>query len=176
MSSQVELIESEQVYKGRIFDLRIDTLREQNAEYKREVIVHKGSAVVIPIFPDGSISLVKQYRHAAGKELLEFCAGTLEADESPEIGAIRELEEEIGVKAGKIERLCEFYISPGFLSEKMYLFIAKDLTESRQNLEADEFLSVYRYELAELLEMVRDGRIEDAKTIVGILTLASTNG
>src|SRR2546426_12760809 len=108
-----ETISSEQIYKGRIFDVRLDTIREGEIEYKREIVVHKGSAVILPVFDDGTIALVRQYRHAAGKYLLELVAGTLEAGEDPKLGAIRELEEEIGVRAGKIEKLSEFYVSPG---------------------------------------------------------------
>ncbi|MCC6327226.1 MAG: NUDIX hydrolase [Acidobacteria bacterium] len=164
-----ETISTERIYNGKVFDIRIDAIREGNIEYKREIVVHKGSAVVIPVFPDGTVALVRQYRHAAGKYLLEICAGTLNAGEDPEIGARRELEEEIGVTAGKLEKLCEFYVSPGFLTEKMHLFLATDLTETAQNLGVDEILTVERYSLDNLLEMIRRGEIEDAKTIITIL-------
>jgi ADP-ribose pyrophosphatase len=167
------LVSKQSIYKGKIFDIRIDEIREGDIEYKREIVVHKGSVVVIPVFADGTVALVRQYRHAAGKYLLEICAGTLESGEDPEIGARRELEEEIGVIAAKIEKLCEFYVSPGFLTEKMHLYLATDLTETNQNLEVDEILTVERYSFAQAFEMIRNGVIEDAKTIVGI-TLAAT--
>lgn len=173
MTNAPESFGSELIYKGKIFDIRVDEVREGDIEYKREIVVHKGSAVVIPVFEDGTVALVRQYRHAAGKYLLEICAGTLNADEDPEIGARRELEEEIGVTAGKMEKLCEFYVSPGFLTEKMHLYLATELTETAQNLEADEILTVERRHLSDLLEMVKSGQIEDAKTIIGI-TLAAT--
>jgi len=169
----MEILSTEQVYRGKIFDIRVDEIREGDIEYQREIVVHKGSAVVIPVFEDGTVALVRQYRHAAGKYLLEICAGTLNADEDPEIGARRELEEEIGVTADKMEKLCEFYVSPGFLTEKMHLYLATDLTETAQNLEADEILTVERRHLSDLFEMVKSGQIEDAKTIIGI-TLAAT--
>ena len=162
-------------FRLKIFDIRIDEIRQGDIEYKREIVVHKGSVVVIPVFADGTVALVRQYRHAAGKYLLEICAGTLESGEDPEIGARRELEEEIGVAAGKIEKLCEFYVSPGFLTEKMHLYLATELTETIQNLEADEILSVERHPLAELLEMVKNGDIEDAKTIIGVTMAAGKN-
>ena len=92
---------------------------------------------------------------------------------TPEIGARRELEEEIGVTAAKVEKLAEFYVSPGFLTEKMHLYLATELTKTRQMLEADEILTVERHPIADLLEMVRKGEIEDAKTIVGITMAAS---
>lgn len=169
MPNTPETISTETIYKGKIFDIRTDDIREDGIEYKREVVVHKGSAVVIPVFDDGTVALVRQYRHAARKYLLEICAGTLNAGEDPEIGGRRELEEEIGVTAGKMEKLCEFYVSPGFLTEKMHLYLATGLTETAQNLEADEILTVERHSLNSLLEMLRRGEIEDAKTIIAIL-------
>lgn len=168
----METLSTETIYKGKIFDIRIYEISEGEVEYKREIVVHKGSAVVIPVFEDGTVALVRQYRHAAGKYLLEICAGTLNEGEDPEIGARRELEEEIGVTAAKVEKLCEFYVSPGFLTEKMHLYLATGLTETTQNLEPDEILSVERHSLADLLEMVTKGEIEDAKTIIGITMAA----
>lgn len=138
--------------------------------------MHKGSAVVIPVFEDGTVALVRQYRHAAGKYLLEICAGTLNEGEDPETGARRELEEEIGLTAAKLEKLCEFYVSPGFLTEKMHLFLATGLTETAQDLEADEILTVERHSIGNLLKMIENGEIEDAKTIIGVtLTSARLN-
>src|SRR5438034_1916941 len=96
-------IASETIYEGCVFDVRIDTIRENEIEYKREIVVHEGSAVIVPVFDDKTVALVRQYRHAAGKYLLEIPAGSLEKDEDPRTGAIRELEEEIGVTAGNIE-------------------------------------------------------------------------
>jgi ADP-ribose pyrophosphatase len=169
----METLSSEQIYKGKIFDIRIDEIREGDIEYKREIVVHKGSVVVIPVFADETIALVRQYRHAAGKYLLEICAGTLNAGEYPEIGARRELEEEIGVTAAKIEKLAEFYVSPGFLTEKMHLYLATELTVTSQNLEADEILTVERHSMTDLFAMIKNGEIEDAKTIIGV-TMAAT--
>ncbi|MCC7307211.1 MAG: NUDIX hydrolase [Acidobacteria bacterium] len=173
MPNTPETTSTETIYQGKIFDIRIDDIREDEIEYKREIVVHKGSAVIIPVFDDGTVALVRQYRHAAGKYLLEICAGTLNAGEDPDIGARRELEEEIGVTAGKMEKLCEFYVSPGFLTEKMHLYLATELSETAQNLEADEILTVERHSLDSLLEMVRRGEIEDAKTIIGISMAAA---
>ena len=169
-----ETISSEPVYKGKVFDIKIDEIREGDITYKREIVVHKGSAVVIPVFDDGTVALVRQYRHAAGKSLLEICAGTLNAGEDPKEGAIRELEEEIGVRAGKIEKLTEFYVSPGFLTEKMFVYLATELTEVGQKLEEDELLTVERHSIPALLDMIRNGEIQDAKTMVGILLAANS--
>src|SRR5688500_8703673 len=108
-----ETLSSEEIYKGKVFDIRLDAIREGDVEYKREIVVHKGSAVIVPLFDDGTVALVRQYRHAAGKYLLEIPAGTLNAGEDPKLGAVRELEEEIGVRADQIEKIAEFYLSPG---------------------------------------------------------------
>jgi ADP-ribose pyrophosphatase len=159
---------SRTIYQGRIFDIRIDDIRDGEVEYSREIVVHKGSAVIIPVFEDGTAALVRQYRHAAAEYLLEIPAGTLNEGEDPTVGAVRELEEEIGVRAAHVRKLCEFYVSPGFLTEKMHLYIATGLTHVGQSLEDDEILTIERHSFAELLQMIADGRILDAKTIIAV--------
>jgi ADP-ribose pyrophosphatase len=154
----------------------VDRVREGEVEYERDIVLHPGSAVIAPVFEDGTVALVRQYRHAAGKELLELAAGTLEPGETPETCAARELEEEIGVTARRIEKLCEFYVSPGFLTEKMHVYLATEITETSQKLEADEILTVERHAFPALLEMVRSGEIEDAKSIIGIMLAATRFG
>ena len=171
-----EKLSSEEVYKGRVFDIRIDEIRDGEVEYKREIVVHKGSAVIIPVFEDNTAALVRQYRHAAGKYLLEICAGTLNNGEDPELGAIRELEEEIGVSAAKVEKLTEFYVSPGFLTEKMFVFLATGLTEVGQKLEEDELLTIERHSFPDLYEMIQNGSIEDAKSIAGLILAGARLG
>ena len=168
-----ETIASESAYKGRIFDIRIDTIREGDVEYKREIVVHRGSAVIVPVFEDGTVALVRQYRHAAGKYILELPAGSLESGEDPRTCALREIEEEIGYKAANVELITEFYVSPGFLTEKMFVFLATGLTETAQNLEIDELIEVERISLSEALELIRSGEIDDAKTIIGLTTAAA---
>ena len=171
-----ETISSKNIYKGRIFDVRIDEIREGEVEYAREIIVHKGSAVIVPVFDDKTVAFVRQYRHAAGMYLLEIPAGSLETGEDPQTGAIRELEEEIGVTAAKIELLSEFYVSPGFLTEKMFVFLATELTKTAQMLESDELIEVERLTFPQAFDLIRNGGIEDAKTMVGIMLAASRFG
>lgn len=171
-----EILSSETIYKGKVFDVSIAEIRENENVYKREIVNHRGSAVIIPVFEDNSVALVKQYRHAAGEYLLEIPAGTLSADEAPEIGAARELEEEIGVRAKRIEKLCEFYVSPGFLTEKMNLFLATDFTESAQNLDEDEFLLIERISFDDAFEKIRNNEIKDAKTIIGLILAGARLG
>ena len=168
-----QTLSSATLYKGKIFNLRVDDIREGDIEYKREIVVHKGSAVIVPVFDDGTVALVRQYRHAAGKFLLELPAGSLEIGEDPMVGAIRELEEEVGVIAGRVEKLTEFYVSPGFVTEKMHLFLATELTETEQKLDGDEIIELERISLPRALDMIDNGLIEDAKTIIG-LTLSAT--
>ncbi len=164
-----ETLSSKTIYSGDVFDIRVDEIREGDAEYKRDIVVHNGSCVIIPIYDDGTVALVRQYRHAAGKELLEVAAGTLEDGEDPRTAAIRELEEEIGVTAETIEQISEFYVSPGFLTEKMFVFVATGLTEVGQKLEDDEILTIERHRFPALMQMIERGEIEDAKTIIAIM-------
>ncbi len=168
-----QIISNKKVYDGKVFDVFLSKIREGEVEYERDIISHHGSAVIVPIFADQTIALVKQYRHAAGKYLFEIPAGSLDENESPETGAHRELEEEIGVVAGKIEKLAEFYVSPGFLAEKMFVFLATDLRETAQNLEDDELIEITKITFPKAFEMIKSGEIEDAKTIIGLI-LAST--
>jgi len=171
--NQPETLKTEEIYRGRIFDVSLATIREEEKTYTREIISHPGSAVIVPIFADETVALVRQYRHPAGKYLLEIPAGSLAADEDPKTGAERELEEEIGVRAAHVEKLTEFYVSPGFLGEKMYVYLATDFTESRQNLEDDELLRVERIPLRDCVELIKNGAIEDAKTMIGLTFAAA---
>ena len=132
--------------------------------------------VILPVFSDDTIALVKQYRHPAVKYLLELPAGTLNDQEQPEVGAARELEEELGVVAGKLEKLAEFFVSPGFLNEKMWLYLANDLRETQQRLEDDEAIEIVRVSIERALQMITEREIEDAKTIIGLLLAAPRMG
>ena len=176
MTQIPETISTKEIYKGKVFDVLEAEIRDGDTEYKREIVKHGGSAVIIPVFDDKKVALVRQYRHAAGKYLLEIPAGTLEDGEDALKGAKRELEEEIGVTAAKIEKLSEFYVSPGFLTEKMFLFMATDLTETAQNLEDDEILSIEKLTFPEAFEKIKNGEIEDAKTIVGLILAGAKFG
>jgi len=171
-----KVIESKRVFDGKVFDVTVDTVKEGELVYKRDVVRHPGSAVIIPVFDDESVALVKQYRHPAVRYLLEAPAGTLEEGERPEIGAARELEEELGVVAGKLEKLTEFFVSPGFCEEKMWVYLATQLVQGQQRLEEDEVLEVVRLPLAEALEMIASGEIQDAKTIIGLMLAAPRVG
>ena len=171
-----KVISTEEIYKGKIFDVYKSTISEGEIEYSREIVAHKGSVVIVPVFADQTVALVRQYRHAAGEYLLEIPAGTLEKHESAEIGARRELEEEIGVTAGNVEKLTEFYVSPGFLTEKMFVYLATDLTEVGQKLESDELLTVERMTFPALYEQIKEGKLQDAKTMLSLILAGAKFG
>ena len=176
MADTPEFIDSKKIFEGRVFDVTVDTVREHGQTYVRDVVHHPGSAVILPVFDDDTIALVKQYRHPAVKYLLELPAGTLNDRERPEVGAARELEEELGLMAGRMEKLSEFFISPGFLSEKMWLYLATDLRETQQRLEDDEAIEIVRLPIDRALQMITENEIEDAKTIIGLLLAAPRLG
>ena len=176
MAESPEFLDSKKVFAGRVFEVTVDTVREGDQTYTREVVHHRGSAVILPAFDDGTIALVRQYRHPAVRYLLELPAGTLDDQESPEAGAARELEEELGLVAGKLEKLSEFFVSPGFCEEKMWLYLATDLTETAQRLDDDEMIEVVRLPIERALQMITDGEIEDAKTIIGLMLAAPRIG
>lgn len=171
-----KVISTEKIYEGKVFDLSMNEIKEGETEYKREIVEHKGSAVIVPVFDDETVALVRQYRHAAGEYLLEIPAGTLNKGENPLIGAKRELEEEIGVTSDNIEKLVEFYVSPGFLTEKMNVYLATNLKESEQNLDEDEILTIERITFEKAFEMIRSNEIKDAKTICGLILAGAKLG
>lgn len=168
MKEKPEIISTKTVYKGRVFDVIESNIQEEDSKYVREVITHNGSAVIVPVIGD-SVILVQQYRQAAGKYLLELPAGSVEDYETPLECAFREVEEEIGMKATSMEKLTEFYVSPGFLTEKMYLYLATELTESEQNLDEDENISIVKMSFDEAFEKIRNNEIDDAKTMLGLI-------
>jgi ADP-ribose pyrophosphatase len=169
----LQLLESEKIFKGAIFDVERDRLRDESGlEMIREVVRHPGGAGALPVFDDGRVALVKQYRHPTRRDLLEIPAGKIEHGETPEICAAREVEQEIGFRPGRIEKLLEFYSTPGFCEEKLYVYVATALAPSSQALDHDEFVEVVYLPFAEAVKMAECGEIEDSKTIIGLLLAA----
>jgi ADP-ribose pyrophosphatase len=171
-----EVLATEEIYHGRIFDLSLHTVREGAKTYRREVVHHVGGASAVAVFDDQTIALVRQYRHPTVRYLLELPAGRLDPPERPEECAARELEEEIGVRAGRLEKLAEFFTTPGFCEEKLWVYLATALTETKQKLEDDELVEVVRVSFPRALEMIDSGEIEDAKTIIGLMLAAARLG
>lgn len=169
MLNEERTMKSEKAFDGKILSVRVDTIELPGQRYsKREIVEHIGGIGIVPVTNDGDIILVKQYRKAAEKFLLELPAGMLEPGEEPRKGAIRELKEETGYEAGKSVFLTEFYSTPGFCTEKIHLFVATDLTPGEQDLDETEDLEVVVLSLEEALKMIKYGEIIDAKTIIGI--------
>lgn len=169
-AASVVVVSSEPIFKGRVFELKRDRVREPGGiEATREIIVHPGSVVVLPVLPDRRILMIRQYRHAAGQALWELVAGHREEHETFLEAAPRELQEETGYTARRFTKLVEFYPSPGLLSEKMVVYLAEELTKGRANQEDDEKIAKRAFTLAELELWIRTGKIKDAKSIAGIL-------
>ncbi len=173
-------ITSRRVYNGRILDLDVDTVRFPNGQSgELEMIRHPGASAVVPVLtPDGSedpqILLIRQYRYAAGGHIWEVPAGRLEKGESPEACARRELLEETGATAKRWDRLTTVFTTPGFTDERIHIFAARDLSVNPQETrhEADEFMEVKPVPVRRAIEMIRDGEMVDAKSIVAVLFYA----
>ena len=165
-----KILSSEMVYQGRVFGLRRDEVVEPSGlRTRREVITHPGSVVVLPVLPDGRIVMIRQYRHATRQYLWELVAGRKEPEETPKQGAARELLEETGYRAKRFKVFMDFFPTPGFLEERMYLLLAEGLTAGEAQPEEDEKIEVRPFRLTELKQMIKSGRLRDAKSIAGIL-------
>ena len=167
---KAKILKSEVIFEGKSFGVRRDELIEPTGvRTMREVVTHPGSVVVLPVLPDGKIVLVRQYRHATGQYLWELVAGRMEKGENPKKGAARELIEETGYRAKKFTLFLDFFPTPGFLQERMYLLLAEDLTLGEAEPEEDEKLISATYSKKQLEEMIRTGKMRDAKSIAGLL-------
>ncbi|MBK9005852.1 MAG: NUDIX hydrolase [Anaerolineae bacterium] len=165
-----ELIKSETLLQGRVFRIRRDTLKTPDGrETKFEIIEHGGSVVVIPVDEHGDMYFVRQYRHAAGMDLLELPAGTRDGDEPYEECAAREIREETGMEAGKLQKVGEFFLAPGYSSEFMEVYLATDLKHNPLEADEDEFLSVEKYPVRQAIEMAERGEMPDAKSLAALL-------
>lgn len=162
---------SEILYQGKVFNLQVDeiTYTESGNKGIRQVAVHPGGAVVVPVTDDGKIVLVRQFRYPIQRILLELPAGKLEPEEDPMLCASRELTEETGYTAAKVEPLGFIFTSPGFCTEKIYMYVATGLTPGEFNREEGEIgMEIHEHTVEEIEKMIVDGIIVDAKTIGGI--------
>lgn len=174
MIVEEKTISSERIYEGAILNLRRDkvVIKDDQTSY-REIIEHRGGVVIAGITDDNKIPMVKQYRKAAEKAVLEMPAGKLEVDENLEEAALRELREETGYTAKTLEYVNSFYSSIGYSEEVLHLYIARDLTPGETDFDDNEAIDIYEYTVDELMEMVKNRTIEDAKTIIAIFMLNS---
>ena len=165
-------ITSRVLHRGRSFNFMRDEVSLQSGRRTfRDFVDHLGGVTIIPIISKSEIVLVRQYRYAVGKYLLEIPAGTIEVDESPLDCARRELREETGYEAGVMEELLRCYLAPGYSSELMYIYVARDLKEVGSRAEPDEELQIENLELDKIVSMIDKNLVKDAKTICGILAL-----
>lgn len=166
---EFELIGSEIVYPGRAFTIRRDQVRLPDGRTtKLDIVEHHGSVVLIPIDDQGNLLFVRQYRHAARLDMLELPAGTLDEGELPEVCAARELREETGRAANRLESLGGFYLAPGYSTEYMYVYLASGLYDSPLAADEDEFLQVVPVPLAEAMQMTGKGLLPDAKSLAAL--------
>lgn len=168
--SKAKILSQEIVFNGRIVKVRVDRVIEPGGhEAIREIVVHPGAVAVVARPTPDQVILIRQYRHATGTHLLEIPAGGLNDAEDPARAAVRELEEETGYRANRVVERARFWTTPGFTSEYMYLFEATDLVKTQINPDADEVIEVNIVHRDEALRMIDDGRIQDAKSILGML-------
>ena len=171
-------IESRRVYTGRVISLDVDTVRFPDGSVGEiEIVRHPGASAVVPFLSDAAgedpqVLMIRQYRYAAEGYLYEIPAGRLNLGEDPRECALRELKEETGCSAERVERLFTMYTTPGFTDEKIHLFMATGLTAGETKHEADEFLELQPMLLSRALQMVEAGEIQDAKTALGLLFVA----
>ncbi len=174
LKGKAKTLSSERVFESRVFYVTRDEVKEPGGvTVSRDVIRHSGSVVVLAVDAkknpkDPGILLIRQYRHAAGKLLLELPAGRLEAGEKALAGAKRELIEETGYRAKKWSKLVSYFASPGFLSEAMHILLAEDLTLGEGHPEEDEKIEIHMKPLSKVLKMIYAGEIEDGKTLIGV--------
>lgn len=164
------------IYAGKVVTLDIDRVTLPNgATIDLETIRHPGAAAIVPLKDEGTVVLIRQFRHAAGGFIYEIPAGKLHSGEDPVQCASRELEEEVGFRASSYELLASIFTAPGFADEVIHIFKATGLTKGRQQLDPDEVLEVVEMPLAEAVAKIEDGTIRDAKTIVGLQTVYIKN-
>ncbi|MFO7245266.1 MAG: NUDIX hydrolase [Thermaerobacter sp.] len=167
-----EPVSSRRVMRGRVFSVRRDVVRLPDGRHvRREVVEHPGAVVVAPLLDDGRILFVRQYRYAAGRHLVELPAGTLEPGEDPAATAARELQEECGCRAGRLEPLGTFYSAPGFCTELLHAYAALDLVPAAAEPDPDEDIEVVVMSLQEALQQAAGGGLQDAKSLAVLLLL-----
>lgn len=170
----MEIKKSELMFDGRILKVYKDQVVLDNGmNVTREIVRHSGAAAVVPITENGEVILVRQYRYAVGRDMLEIPAGLLEPGESSRECAARETEEETGFKPLTLTHLFDYYSSPGYCTECVGIFAAKDLVPSRQHLDADEDVEVKILPLEEAIEKIRSGEIIDGKTVAALMSVSS---
>ncbi|MFA9456943.1 NUDIX hydrolase [Halalkalibacter sp. AB-rgal2] len=162
-------IKTTEIYKGKIIDLQLEEVELPDGRTSiREVIKHPGAVAVLPIKEDGKLVLVRQYRKALQKSIIEIPAGKLEENEEPKLAAMRELEEETGYKTNSLTFIGSFYTSPGFADELIHLYVTRNLEIGQSQADEDEFIDVLEIDLQEAEKLIKEQKIHDAKTMYAI--------
>jgi ADP-ribose pyrophosphatase len=165
------------IFNGKVITLNIDTVTLPNGvTIDLEIVRHPGAAAVVPLKDNETVILIKQFRHAAGGFIYEIPAGKLHPGEDPRDCAVRELEEEIGYRAGNLTLLSSIFTAPGFTDEVIHIYRGTELSRGRQNLDRDEVLEIVEVSLEQAIEMMRAGEIRDAKTMVGLQSVFILRG
>lgn len=165
----IRLISSSIAYRARVFDVRRDELELPSGHRAiYEIVVHNGAVAMVPIDAQGNIHFVRQYRHSTGKQLLEIPAGTLNQGEDPDACAQRELREEIGMAPGRLTKLAEFFLAPGYSTERMHVYLAQDLRPERLPHDDDEDLEIVMLSMDAAFAAIETGEIEEAKTMLSL--------
>lgn len=165
-----EIIDSKPIYHGKVFDVRVDRVKlPGNREMNFDIVSHTGAVTILPIDEEDNILFIRQYRHAAGEEILELPAGVIDNHEPQEKCAIRELREETGMTAKNIIHLGEFYLAPGYSTEYMYIYLAHGLSPAPLPQDEDEQIEVERIPVEKAYRMASHGEIRDAKTLAALL-------
>jgi ADP-ribose pyrophosphatase len=164
---------TQEIYSGRVIKLSVlDVTLPNGVQAKRELVTHPGAVALVALDEAQNVLLVRQYRIAARRIMLELPAGTLNPAEAPDVCAVRELQEETGYKPGKLEALGGFFVAPGYTTEYIHLFLATDLIESRLAQDEDEMIELIRMPLVQAVALVEVGELIDAKTVTGLLRVA----
>ena len=169
MTFEEKTLKSEKIYKGAIINLRRDKVTVQGGTSYREIIEHNGGAVIAALTEDKRLVMVRQYRKPADKVMLEVPAGKIDPGEKPLEAAVRELKEETGYTAEKVEFLTQFYPSVGYSEEVLYLYLCTGLIPGETNFDENEAIDIEEVELDRLFKMAMSGEIDDAKTLIAIL-------
>lgn len=168
-----ELIKREYIHRGKVLDLSVSRfMSDAKGEVEIEVVHHNGGAGALPLFEDGTVALVRQWRYPLGRYSLEIAAGRIEPGHMPDETAKRELEEELGLSARELRLIGEFNVAPGYCEERIFVYLAKGLEPCKQRLDDDEEIEVIRMPFAEALTRVNSREIDDAKSIITLLLAA----
>lgn len=170
---QETIVDEKSIYNGSLLHVKYRTVQLPNgSQVGRELVIHPGAVAMVPILPNGDVMLIQQYRTATQSMLYEIPAGTLEAGEDIEVAANRELREEIGYRADKLQKLGGIYVAPGYSTEFIHIYLATALVHAPLEADEDEMIALFPKPLAAALSMVYDGEITDAKTTAGLLLAA----